>query len=93
MVNIMYYLNVFFAFSIIGHLLENIFNSHIDSGILLLPWTPIYGVGVIIIIFINNIIKRFELSIFVCCAPLLRNDRNGCWLFSGISTWSSFSEL
>lgn len=78
MVNIMFYLNVFFVFSIIGHIIENIFHSSIDSGILLLPWTPIYGVGVVIILLINNIINKFTLNkwikpfvLFICSSVIL----------------------
>ena len=74
----MYYLNVFFVFSIIGHILENIFLTSIDSGILFFPWTPIYGVGVIIILFINNIVDKIitikkmkPLILFICCAIFL----------------------
>lgn len=78
MVNIMYYLNVFFLFSIAGHIIENIIFDSIDSGILLLPWTPIYGFGAVIIMFINNIIKKFKLNkkitpiaLFICGAVIL----------------------
>ena len=45
-----YYLNYFFLFSIFGHFIEGFFYSDGDSGILNGYWTPIYGLGVIVII-------------------------------------------
>lgn len=51
---IMYYINIFFIYSIIGFIYEILiailFNNKIDSGFLYGPWTPIYGLGVIIIL-------------------------------------------
>lgn len=47
----MKYLNIFFIFSILGHILEKVLNPDYTSGILLGYWTPIYGVGCIIIIY------------------------------------------
>ena len=59
MVNIMYYyLNIFFLLSILGHIIENFIYVHVDSGILFGPWTPIYGIGTLVIIGINNILKN-----------------------------------
>lgn len=61
-----YYLNNFFAFSVFGFIFEtllfNIFNIHKYSGFLYLWWTPFYGSGVIIIILINNLVNKFNLS-------------------------------
>ncbi len=58
MVIYMYYLNTFFIYSILGFLLETLISfitrSHFSSGILYGPWTPIYGIGVIIIILLSN---------------------------------------
>jgi len=54
----MYYINTFLFYSIIGHILENIVYSKIDSGILYGYWTPIYGFGSLIIIFINFVICK-----------------------------------
>ncbi len=55
------YLNIFFVYSILGHLLETIVNPKTNSGILYGYWTPIYGIGVEIIIlsytFLNNRLK------------------------------------
>ncbi|MEG2321873.1 MAG: putative ABC transporter permease [Bacilli bacterium] len=57
----MYYLICFFLYAILGHGLEIfLFNK---SGILLSYWTPIYGLGAVIIIFIYNFInKKWSLS-------------------------------
>ena len=59
----MYYSNLFFIFSIIGFIIEKITNPKRNSGILFGPWTPVYGFGVIITIFIYKKLKlRFKLS-------------------------------
>lgn len=52
----MYYMNYFFIFSILGHILESFVYSDGKSGILLGWWTPIYGVGVVIILLLNKFI-------------------------------------
>lgn len=57
----MYYLNNFFLYSILGHIIETfVYAFHKGkSGILLGHWTPIYGIGVVLIlIFYNYIIKK-----------------------------------
>ena len=76
MVKFMYYLNYFFIFSILGHLFEVILNG--KSGILFGFWTPIYGIGVIIILFINKFINKFKLNgfkrfitLFLMCSFIL----------------------
>lgn len=48
----MYYINNFFLFSIVGHMIESIVYAFHkgESGILFGPWTPIYGMGVLIIL-------------------------------------------
>lgn len=74
-----YYLNVFFIFSILGHFIESIFTTGYESGILVGYWTPIYGVGVTIILLINSFLKKkFNLSkwlypiiLFLSCAVIL----------------------
>ena len=58
----MYYLNYFLIFSLLGHIIESFFYSSGDSGILLSYWTPIYGIGVIIILLINKYINKFKLN-------------------------------
>ena len=63
----MYFFNCFFIYSILGFLLESIFNlisiKSFESGILYGPWTPIYGIGAIITIIISNqIFKKMHKS-------------------------------
>lgn len=58
MVISMNYLNIFFFFSILGHLLESTFVKNYTSGILYGYWTPIYGIGVIIILLFNQWLKK-----------------------------------
>jgi len=54
----MYYINVFFVYSILGFLLESgvykLIDSNIHSGFLYGPITPIYGIGAIIILLCNK---------------------------------------
>lgn len=50
----MYYLNCFFIYSILGHILESFVYSNGQSGILYGFWTPIYGIGCILIISCYN---------------------------------------
>ena len=54
----MYYSNTFFIFSVLGFIIEKIFNINRDSGILYGFWTPIYGIGVCITIFIYNTVQK-----------------------------------
>lgn len=65
MVIILYYFNIFFIFSILGHFIENIVYTKVDSGILYGLWTPIYGIGTITIILIYKYIKKFKINKFV----------------------------
>ena len=77
----MYYLNVFFVYSILGHLLETfvyMVNSG-ESGILYGFWTPVYGIGCVIIISCyqalfckHHLSKKIEaLTVFLIGAVLL----------------------
>lgn len=54
----MYYLNCFFIYSILGHLIETIVaiitKTNFKSGFLYGWWTPVYGFGAITILFISN---------------------------------------
>lgn len=54
----MFYVNCFLLYSILGYLLETIAafvtKSHFKSGILFGPWTPVYGLGAVLIIFISH---------------------------------------
>lgn len=56
--DIMYYLNCFFIYSILGHILETLvaFLTHTNfkSGILNGFWTPVYGIGAVTILFVSE---------------------------------------
>ena len=58
----MYFINYFFIFSIIGHFIETVFVANFESGILYGWWTPVYGFGVILILLIDKIIEKFNLK-------------------------------
>ena len=58
----MYYINYFFIFSIIGHLIETLFVPNFTSGILYGWWTPVYGFGVILILLIGKLINKINLE-------------------------------
>ena len=71
----MYYLKYFFITSILGFFLESFVSPGYESGILYGPWTPVYGIGSIIIILISdsilkdrniNVFFRFFLLFFSC---------------------------
>lgn len=87
MVKFMYYYNIFFLFSILGHFIENFFYPSKDSGILFGYWTPIYGVGVVIIFIIYKLISKFSKKeylkvplLFLCSSIILSISE----LFAGI---------
>lgn len=85
----MYYLNCFIIYSLLGYLLETslafITKSGFQSGIMNGFWTPIYGIGVVIILllshyffmnlhmprWIETIIVFFIVSIFLSCLELI----------------------
>ncbi len=54
----MYYINCFFVYSIFGFLFESVVSffrkKGFSSGILFGPWTPIYGIGVNLILILSN---------------------------------------
>lgn len=56
--DIMYYLNCFFVYSVLGHALETIValftHTNFKSGILNCWWTPVYGLGAITILFVSE---------------------------------------
>lgn len=58
----MYYINYFFIFSIIGHLIETLFVPNFTSGILYGWWTPVYGFGIILILLIGKLIAKLKLK-------------------------------
>lgn len=52
----MYYINIFFLYSIIGHMIElkiHLINGY-KGGILYGFWTPVYGIGSVIVICLYN---------------------------------------
>ena len=59
----MYYINYFFLYSLIGHLLEStlyfILDKNGSSGYLFGPWTPVYGIGIVIILVLYSIITKY----------------------------------
>ena len=64
--------------SIVGHVIESIFYSSGDSGILLGYWTTIYGIGTIIILLVNKCVNRLKIkrffkiiTLFICCMVVL----------------------
>lgn len=73
----MRYLNIFYFFSIAGYILETLLLKNYESGILFLPWTPVYGIGILIALFIYNKIKDkipkwLEIIFhFISCALIL----------------------
>lgn len=56
--DIMYYLNCFFIYSILGHIIETltalITGNGFKSGILTGWWTPVYGIGAVTILFVSE---------------------------------------
>lgn len=62
----MFYLNLFFIFSIIGYILETLIffliNKNYNSSVLYGPWTPIYGIAVLLMIVVYIFIKKFKFS-------------------------------
>ena len=60
----MYYINYFFLYSLIGHIIESIIflSKNGESGILYGPWTPVYGFGIVVILFINKFLKKYNLK-------------------------------
>lgn len=56
----MYYINYFFIFAIIGHLIETIVTPGFKSGILYGWWTPVYGFGIVIILLIGKFLDKFN---------------------------------
>ena len=62
----MYYVNIFFIFSFIGFLFENVLNiftnDNFNSGILYGPWTFIYGIGVLLMVIVYKFLQQFHLK-------------------------------
>lgn len=65
--DIMYYLNCFFVYSILGFIVEGIvaliMGNGFKSGILNGFWTPVYGIGAVTILFISQyLFKNLHLN-------------------------------
>lgn len=62
----MQFLNLFFMYSILGFTIESLLalitNPSFNSGMLRGPWTPLYGIGIIIIYLVNKKIKKWNLK-------------------------------
>lgn len=62
----MYYINIFFIYSFLGFLFENVLNiisnSNFNSSVLYGPWTVIYGIAILIIMVFNKFLKQFKLN-------------------------------
>lgn len=60
----MYNINIFLTYSIIGFFYECIINyiqdGRFSSGFMYGPWTPIYGIGVLIILFIYKKLNKYS---------------------------------
>ncbi len=74
----MYYINYFFITSILGHFIETFFYSNGESGILFGWWTPVYGIGSIIILLIHKFLDKYKFGksmkvivLFFSCAVVL----------------------
>ena len=74
----MYYLNYFFMFSILGHFIETFFYTNGESGILFGYWTPVYGIGVIIMLLVYKLLNKLKLNkytkailLFFICSTIL----------------------
>ncbi len=66
MVRLVYYINMFFIFSFLGFLFENLLNvftnANFNSGILYGPWTFIYGIGVLLIIVVRKFLAQYKMK-------------------------------
>ena len=62
----MFYINLFFIFSIIGYFLESVtmylLKIDYNSSVLYGPWTSIYGMAIFVMIIVYLIIKKFDLK-------------------------------
>lgn len=62
----MYYINIFFIYSFLGFLFENMLNlftnTNFNSGVLYGPWAFIYGISIFVIMGLNKFLKRYKLN-------------------------------
>ena len=89
--DIMYYLNCFFIYSILGHILETvtalITGNGFKSGILNGWWTPVYGIGAVTILFVS------ECHYVFCCRNSIINVRSIRRRFNRKIIWYSILGL
>lgn len=59
-------INIFLFYSLLGHVFELVVNLILNttpkSGIMFGPWTPIYGLGVLIMLQIKKVLEKFNLN-------------------------------
>ena len=58
----MNYINIFFLYSFLGHFIETFFYPNGESGILTGWWTPVYGIGTVIILLLYKFIKKYNFN-------------------------------
>ena len=62
----MYILTIFLSYSFFGFIFETIVSlvtdGKLNSGIMFGPWTPIYGFGVLIMLFLKKQLKKLNLK-------------------------------
>lgn len=61
----MYYSNLFLFFSIFGYLYEmliRILNNFSKTNLLLGPWMPIYGIGIVLVELINQFLNQMKIQ-------------------------------
>ena len=62
----MYYMNLFFIYAILGYVFEEVTMSLLrkpyNSSVLYGPWTPVYGIAVLIMVFVYIFIRKFKLK-------------------------------
>ena len=65
----MYYINLFFFFSFIGLIFENIITLitkwDFQNNFMFGPWIPIYGIGIFVILAVNQFLKKRYLTRFL----------------------------
>ena len=76
----MYYLNCFFIYSILGHLIETIIalitGNGFKSGFLYGWWTPVYGMGAVTILFVSEYLFKTIIVIEISKEQQIKNLEN-----------------
>lgn len=65
-----FYINMFFIFSFLGFLFENVWmlvinENYFNSGILYGPWTFIYGIAIFFLLFVSKKLKEKKLKLWL----------------------------